>query len=156
MKIHIIAVGTKMPPWVEQGYKEYEKRLQQECQLKLIELDIGKRSKKSSPINNKLYDAKLILKAIPKNSHVVALDVKGKQHSTESLSSRLEHWLHQGKDVALIVGGADGLDESIIKLAHEKWSLSALTFPHPLVRVILAEQLYRAWSFANNHPYHRE
>ena len=156
MKIYLIAVGKKMPSWVEEGYKEYEKRLNQDCQLVLVELDTGKRSKKSSPASNKLEDAKSITKAIPKNCHIVVLDVKGKQHSTESLAGRLESWLQMGKDVALIVGGADGLDESIISLANEKWSLSALTFPHPLVRVIIAEQLYRAWSFANNHPYHRE
>lgn len=156
MKIFLIAVGKRMPAWVEAGYKEYEKRLQQDCQLELIELDTGKRSKKSHSIINKLEDAKLISKAIPKNCHVVVLDVKGKQHSTEGVAERMEYWLQMGKDVSLIVGGADGLDDSIIKLADEKWSLSSLTFPHPLVRVIIAEQLYRAWSFSKNHPYHRE
>ena len=156
MNIHLIAVGKKMPGWVVAGYKEYDRRLNQDCKLILTELDIGKRSKKSASSNNKLEDAKLIQKAIPKNTHIVALDVKGKQHSTESLANRLEHWLQMGKDVSLIIGGADGLDQSILELANEKWSLSQLTFPHPLVRVIVAEQLYRAWSFVNNHPYHRE
>lgn len=156
MKIYLITIGKKMPSWVEEGYKEYEKRLNQDCQLILVELDAGKRSKKTSSTANKQEDAKLISKAIPKNCHVVVLDVKGKQYTTEKFAGRLENWLQLGKDVALIIGGADGLDESIVKLANEKWSLSTLTFPHPMVRVIVAEQIYRAWSYANNHPYHRE
>lgn len=145
-----------MPTWVTEGYKEYAKRLNQDCQLILLEIDSGRRSKKQTAAENLQEDAKLILKAIPKGSHVVVLDVKGKQFSTETLANRMEHWLQTGKDVTMVIGGADGIDESILQLADEKWSLSLLTFPHPLARVIVAEQLYRAWSYINNHPYHRE
>lgn len=96
-----------------------------------------------------------MLAAIPKGARVVALDVKGKPWSTEGLSSNMEEWMQDGRDVALLVGGPDGLDPRCLQQAQQRWSLSPLTFPHPLVRVIIAEQLYRAHSIIKNHPYHR-
>ncbi len=155
MKITLIAVGKKMPAWITQGYQQYAKRLSQDCVLELIEVDSGKRSNKSSALVTKAEDAKNISKAIPKNTYIIALDEKGRQYSTKALSSKLDGWLLLGKDLAIIIGGADGLETSILNLANEKWSLSELTLPHPLVRVLVAEQLYRAWSLLNNHPYHR-
>ena len=155
MKIHLLSVGNKMPAWVNDGYSEYAKRMPRECQLQLIELPPAIRSK-NQPVQRAIEDeGQRILKAIPKNSYVVALDVKGKQHSTESLSTTLDNWLNIGSDITLIIGGADGLSDECLKKSDSKWSLSDLTFPHPLVRVVLAEQLYRAWSLLNNHPYHR-
>ena len=155
MKIHLLSVGNKMPAWVNDGYSEYAKRMPRECQLQLIELPPAIRSK-NQPVQRAIEDeGQRILKAIPKNSYVVALDVKGKQHSTESLSTTLDNWLNIGSDITLIIGGADGLSNECLQKSNSKWSLSNLTFPHPLVRVVLAEQLYRAWSLLNNHPYHR-
>jgi 23S rRNA (pseudouridine1915-N3)-methyltransferase len=155
MLINFVCVGSKMPAWVNQGYEEYAKRLNKDIRIKLIEVVASKRAKTISVEKLKAEEAGRILKVIPKGAYVVALDVKGKQWSTEDLSVQLERWLHLGQDVNLIVGGPDGLDAEILKLANEKWSLSNLTFPHPIVRVVVSEQIYRAWSLLNNHPYHR-
>ena len=155
MQIQIITIGNKMPDWVNQGFNEFAKRMPRECQLKLVELPPAQRSKTTN-LDKALEDeGKRLLKAVGKNSDIVVLDVKGKQHSTESLSAELDNWLASGNDIALLIGGADGLSQECLIAAKSKWSLSKLTFPHPLVRVILAEQLYRAWSLLNNHPYHR-
>lgn len=156
MKMHVLAVGKKMPTWINSGYQEYAKRLNQDCVLDLIEIDTGKRSKKSSVSNNQLDDAKNIEKALPKNTYLIALDEQGKEYSTRQLANKLENWMLLGKDISFIIGGADGLHADILNRADEKWSLSKLTLPHPMVRIVLAEQLYRSWSLLNNHPYHRE
>ena len=155
MRIHLLAVGQKMPAWVEQGYEAYAHRMPAEAKLELKEIAAGKRGK-NADIKRILDDEAQRLKAaIPKSSYVVVLDVKGKAYSTEQLAKRMDDWMHIGRDICLLVGGPEGLSEKCRVLADEKWSLSALTFPHPLVRVILAEQLYRAWSVLRNHPYHR-
>ena len=155
MRIHLIAVGQKMPAWVEHGYKEYAQRLPAEARLELKEIAPGKRGK-NADIKRILQDeGQRIQAAIPKNSRIVALDVKGKAWSTEQLAGRLGDWMQSGQDIALLVGGPEGLHEDCIARADERWSLSPLTFPHPLVRVITAEQLYRAWTVLRNHPYHR-
>ena len=155
MQIQIITIGNKMPDWVNQGFNEFAKRMPRECQLKLVELPPAQRSKTTN-LDKALEDeGKRLLKAVGKNSDIVVLDVKGKQHSTVSLSAELDNWLAGGNDIALLIGGADGLSQECLSAAKSKWSLSKLTFPHPLARVILAEQLYRAWSLLNNHPYHR-
>ena len=156
MLINLICVGNKMPGWVNEGYQEYAKRLNRDVRIKLVELELAKRSKTSSAENLKASEAKKILQAIPKATQVVVLDVNGSQWSTEKLSQRLTHWLQSGKDVSLIIGGPDGLEQSLVQAADERWSLSKLTFPHPLVRIVIAEQIYRAWSLLNNHPYHRQ
>ena len=156
MLINLICVGNKMPGWVNEGYQEYAKRLNRDVRIKLVELELAKRSKTSSVENLKASEAKKILQAIPKANQVVVLDVNGSQWSTEKLSQRLTHWLQSGKDVSLIIGGPDGLEQSLVQAADERWSLSKLTFPHPLVRIVIAEQIYRAWSLLNNHPYHRQ
>ncbi len=156
MNICLIAVGTKMPTWVQNGFSEYAKRLPHECSLKLIEIEASKRQKNSSVQDLKKREAEKILAAIPSQSLIIALDVKGQNWSTEQLSQHLKNWMHEYKHVALLIGGPDGLDESCLSRAHCKWSLSALTFPHPLVRIIIAEQIYRAHSLMINHPYHRE
>ena len=155
MKIHLLAVGTKMPDWVNKGYAEYAQRLPAKCSLHLKEIPAEKRSKNSNTIAIMEKEAEKLKTAIPNNCRVVALDVKGQAWSTEKLATRLQDWMMGGQDVALLVGGPDGLTADILALAQEKWSLSTLTFPHPLVRVVLAEQLYRAYTITENHPYHR-
>jgi 23S rRNA (pseudouridine1915-N3)-methyltransferase len=155
MKINLLAVGQKMPSWVELGYKEYAHRMPAEAKLELKEIVPGKRGK-NADIKRIIQDeGQRIQAAIPKNNRIVVLDVKGKAWSTEQLAERMDSWMQSGQDISLLVGGPEGLSAEIRQQADEHWSLSALTFPHPLVRVILAEQLYRAWSVLRNHPYHR-
>jgi 23S rRNA (pseudouridine1915-N3)-methyltransferase len=155
MQIALIAVGTKMPSWVQDGYAEYAKRMPAECRLQLVEIPAPARSKSSDLKRAIREEGERMLKAIPRGAWVVALDVRGQMHTTESLSQALQKHLGQGRDLALLVGGADGLSSDCLQRADESWSLSRLTFPHPLVRVLLAEQLYRAYSLSKNHPYHR-
>ena len=155
MRIHLIAVGTRMPAWVTEAYQEYAKRLPRECSLQLVEIPLSKRRKSQTPARAADDEGQQILAALPRDCTVVAMDVLGKGWSTEALTVRLQDWLGSGRDVALLVGGPDGLSADCLARADLKWSLSALTYPHPLVRVILAEQLYRAWTINAGHPYHR-
>jgi len=155
MQIHLIAVGTRMPGWVSDGYSEYARRLPRECSLNLTEIPLARRSK-SQPVSRAIEDeGKRMQAAIGANQRVIALDVKGRAWSTEQLAEQLNDWMQGGCDVSLLVGGPDGLAENCLQAAGQCWSLSPLTLPHPLVRVILAEQLYRAWSLNAGHPYHR-
>lgn len=160
MNIYLIAVGTKMPAWVNQGFTEYAKRLQHDCKLILREVPAAKRDKQTThsaaQIERLLEKERLAInKALPKNVYQVALEVNGTAHTTEKLADKLNSWMHQGQDVALLVGGPEGLPPALSQAANETWSLSSLTLPHPLVRVMLAEALYRAWTYKNGHPYHR-
>ncbi len=155
MHIRLIAVGTKMPAWVAQGVDEYHKRLPSEMKIAVKEIPLGKRGK-GADIQRAINDeGKQQLAAIGRGDTVVALDVKGKPWSTETLASELQGWQLQGNNISLLVGGPDGLSADCLARADRRWSLSALTLPHPLVRILLAEQLYRAWTINNNHPYHR-
>ena len=156
MKIELIAVGTRAPDWVTAGFAEYQKRMPRECELTLNEVSVAKRKSNTSVAQLKEMEGAQMLDRIKPRSHVVALDVKGKGWSTEQLADKLKRWMSEAPSVSLLVGGPDGLSEGCMARADESWSLSALTFPHFLVRVILAEQLYRAVSIINNHPYHRE
>ena len=155
MKLRMLAVGTKMPAWIEQGYQEYAKRLPHDCALELVELAPGHRAKNTSKEKAMQQEAEALRKAIRPQDYVVALDVKGKPWSTEQLADNLSNWRMQGGDVALLIGGPDGMTADILALAQQRWSLSNLTLPHPLVRVLMAEQLYRAWSILQGHPYHK-
>ncbi len=156
MHIHLIAVGQKMPDWVKTGYDEYAKRLPQNFNLKLVEISPGHRSKSSDPKRAIEEESVKVLNAIPTGAHVIALDERGKQWTTLKLADQMRDWMRDGRDVALLVGGPDGLSKQCKQRAEQLWSLSHLTLPHPLVRVFLAEQLYRAWSVTQGHPYHRE
>jgi len=156
MHIHILAVGQKMPAWVSHGYDEFIKRLPKEFTPLLKEIPPGRRSKSSDPKRAIEEESERILQALPKDCLVVALDERGKSWSTRQLAEKMADWTGSGRDVALIVGGADGLSQAVKQRADMKWSLSALTLPHALVRVVLAEQLYRAWTIMTNHPYHRD
>lgn len=156
MKIQLVAIGKGVPVWVEQGYQTYAKRLSHShCNLELIELPSPKRSKTTSVAQLMTKEAKSISDTVPDNAHVVALSIDGRGYSTAALSQRFTQWQLSGKPIYLIIGGPDGLAPSCLDRADEAWSLSPLTLPHPLVRIVVAEQLYRAWSMLQNHPYHR-
>ncbi|MEH6558957.1 MAG: 23S rRNA (pseudouridine(1915)-N(3))-methyltransferase RlmH [Oceanicoccus sp.] len=155
MHIRLLAVGTKMPKWVEQGVDEYCKRLPPELKLEVKEIALGKRGKGADIRRAIASEGQQMLAAIGARDRVVALDVQGKPWSTEQLASNLRDWQLGGDNISLLVGGPDGLAEDCLKRSDQRWSLSALTLPHPLVRIVLAEQLYRAWTINNNHPYHR-
>lgn len=144
-----------MPSWVSQGYQEYAKRLPKELQPKLIELPLATRSKTTNVEKIKSQEGRQICETLSKGERLIALDVLGKPISTEQLANKLEQWQMQGDDISITIGGPDGLSPQCKQRASELWSLSACTLPHPLVRVVLIEQLYRAWTITQNHPYHK-
>lgn len=144
-----------MPRWVTQGVDEYVRRLPPECRLTLYEIPLGRRGK-GADVQRALHtEGQRMLSAVPSGAWVVALDERGRQWSSKELSGQFADWLQQGRDVVLLVGGPDGLAPACRERADQSWSLSRLTLPHALVRVLVAEQLYRAWSILANHPYHR-
>ncbi|WP_271273188.1 23S rRNA (pseudouridine(1915)-N(3))-methyltransferase RlmH [Aliamphritea hakodatensis] len=155
MKIRLIAVGTKMPKWVTEGCQEYLKRLPAEFAMEIIEIQSGHRGKGADIARAKRQEGEAMLAAIGKGDRVVALEVGGKNWSTEQLAEQAEDWQMSGQNVSLLVGGPDGLAPECLAQADQKWSLSGLTLPHPLVRILLAEQIYRAWSIIQGHPYHK-
>ncbi|MCY0964246.1 23S rRNA (pseudouridine(1915)-N(3))-methyltransferase RlmH [Parathalassolituus penaei] len=155
MKLRLLAVGNKMPAWVTEGYQEYARRMPADCALELVEISPGHRSKSSSKEKAMQQEAEALLRAIRPQDHLIALDVLGKPWSTEQLSEQLGQWRMAGGDVALIIGGPDGISPELLAKAKQRWSLSNLTLPHPLVRVVVAEQLYRAWTLLQGHPYHK-
>lgn len=155
MQIHIIAVGDRMPEWVETGYREYAKRLPHECRLVLHEIPAGRRTKGADLRRVIEQEGARQLEAIPSRARVVALDRAGKQLDTEMLAEKLKGQLATGEHLALLVGGPEGLAPACLARAKERWALSKLTLAHPVVRVVLGEQLYRAWSIIQNLPYHR-
>jgi 23S rRNA (pseudouridine1915-N3)-methyltransferase len=155
MRIYLIAVGERMPAWVTAGFEEYRKRLGPECMLQLVEIPPEKRGSNQNTLRILQKEADRIMAAVPRDCHIVALERQGKSWSTENLADKLRQWLQGGRDIALLIGGPEGLADEIRQRADELWSLSALTFPHPLVRVMVAEQVYRAYSILKNHPYHK-
>lgn len=155
MKLRLLAIGQKMPSWVTTGYQEYAKRLPNDCRLELIEIAPGHRAKNSSIEKAMQQEAEALKKVIKASDHLVALDVKGKPWSTPELSHQLDDWRMRGSDVALVIGGPDGIHPTLLAQARQRWSLSPLTLPHPLVRVLVSEQLYRAWTILQGHPYHK-
>ena len=155
MRIRLIAVGQKMPAWVTQGYQEYARRISDDCQLNLHELPLQKRGKNSAVEQIIAKESAMILDAVKPGELLVALDVQGRAVNTPQLAELLADWQMSGRHVAMVIGGPDGLDQQLLQQADVKLSLSRLTLPHPLVRVLLAEQLYRAWSLNRGHPYHR-
>ena len=155
MRIRIIAVGTKMPDWVEQGYAEYAKRMPRDCLVEMVELPLAQRSKNSDIAKAMEKEGEAMQAVIGKGEQVIALDVKGKPWSTEQLAENLAAWKMSGSNFCLLIGGPDGLAPECLALASAKWSLSPLTLPHPLVRILVIEQLYRACTILQNHPYHK-
>ena len=155
MKIILLAVGTKMPSWVTEAFTDYQKRFPPEMKLVLEEIPPVKRNGKNSDNKAKEQEAKLILEALPKKAYIVALDERGKQYTSLEMGDKVGKWQNLGMDVVLIVGGPNGLTDEVRNKANELWSLSKLTLPHPLVRVFLAETIYRGYSIFANVPYHR-
>ncbi|MCW4453741.1 23S rRNA (pseudouridine(1915)-N(3))-methyltransferase RlmH [Flavobacterium sp. MXW15] len=155
MKARLIATGERAPSWVAQGFAEYQKRLSHWLPLELVEIEPGLRGKGRDPRRAIEDEGRRVLAALPKNGYVVALDVPGRQLSSEQLAQRLEHWRAQGRDLAFLIGGPEGHAPEVSAAADEKWSIGPLTLPHMLVRLVVAEQLYRAAAMLANHPYHR-
>lgn len=158
MKLRILSVGHKMPAWVQTGVDEYAKRIQPMMSTEIVEIPPAKRTKNPSPAEiekYKIQEGQAILSARLPKEKLWVLEVKGKMISTEHLADRLQTAMTDGTDIALVIGGADGVSADVLTQADFKWSLSDLTLPHPLVRVVLIEQLYRAMNIINNHPYHR-
>lgn len=155
MKARLVAVGEKAPGWVAEGFAEYQKRLSHWLPLELAEVAPGLRGKGRDAARAMADEGGRVLAALPRGAWVVALDGRGRAHSSEQLAQRLEVWRQQGRDLAFLIGGPEGHAPEVMAAAHESWSLGPLTLPHMLVRLVLAEQLYRAASLLANHPYHR-
>jgi 23S rRNA (pseudouridine1915-N3)-methyltransferase len=147
MRVSILAVGHKMPSWIEEGFREYTRRMPPEIRVELIEVKPGR---------DKAAEGEKLLDAAPPGATLLALDERGKAVSTQGLSVMLSEWMRDASYPAFVIGGADGLSDAVKQRAAKLVSLSTLTLPHQLVRVLLAEQLYRAWSILARHPYHRE
>ncbi|MDF2867887.1 MAG: hypothetical protein K0S11_1357 [Gammaproteobacteria bacterium] len=156
MRINLITIGKRMPNWINEGYQEYAKRLPHDYRLELIELELNKRNKNADLKRIIEREGEQMLQAIPAGDYVMALDVLGKQWQTPQLAAFLQQKHEMSQNISLLIGGPEGLAPKCLTRANLKWSLSELTFPHPLVRVLIAEQLYRAWSIIQKHPYHRE
>ena len=155
MKARLVAVGERAPGWVAEGFAEYRKRLSHWLPLDLVEIEPGLRGKGRDTARAIADEGARVLAALPRGALVVALDGRGKPWSSEDLARRLEHWRAQGRDLAFLVGGPEGHAPDVLARAEETWSLGPLTLPHMLVRLVLAEQLYRAAALLANHPYHR-
>ena len=155
MKARLIAVGERAPDWVAAGYADYAKRLSHWLPIELVEIAPGLRGKHRDAARATADEGSRVIAALPKSAHVVALDGGGKMYSSEQLAQRMEHWRQQGRDLAFLIGGPEGHAPDVIASAHETWSLGPLTLPHMIVRLVVAEQLYRAMSLLTNHPYHR-
>lgn len=156
MRVSVIAVGTKMPGWVTAGINEYGRRLPRELKLNWREIPLARRGRDTPADQLCAAEGEQIMKALPDGDRVIALDVRGKRLSTERFAEELERWRMSGDNYSFVIGGPDGLSPACLARADQRWSLSDLTLPHPLVRVLLAEQLYRAWTITANHPYHRQ
>ncbi len=158
MKFHVVAVGHRMPAWIKAGFEEYARRMPRDARLVLTEIKPESRGAAAAPAVERMLRAehKRILAALPTGCHKVVLDERGKSFSTRQLADSIARWREAGRDVAFVIGGADGTSGALKQEAGMLWSLSPLTLPHALVRVVLAEQLYRAMSILNRHPYHRE
>lgn len=155
LRLSLLTASNRQPEWVDAATGDYAKRLRGRCSLDVSTVPLARRTA-STPVERAVAEeGERLLAAIPPGAHVVALLEKGKPWSTSELASKLEGWMQRGAPVAFLVGGPDGLAPACVQRANERWSLSSLTLPHGLVRVIVAEALYRAWSVLEGHPYHR-
>lgn len=144
-----------MPRWVEEGYQEYAKRMPADLPLDLVEIPLSTRGKNADVARLMRREGEQMLAATQPGDRIVTLEVTGKNWSTEQLAEQLERWRLEARNVNLMVGGPEGLADDVAARSEQRWSLSALTLPHPLVRILLAEQIYRAWTILNRHPYHK-
>jgi 23S rRNA (pseudouridine1915-N3)-methyltransferase len=156
VRVTILSVGHKMPAWIQEGFHEYVRRMPAEVRVELVELKPEERGAGKSADKAKAAEGERILAAVPSGATLLALDEKGRSVSTQGLSVMLSEWMRDAVQPVFVIGGADGLSPAVKERADKLVSLSALTLPHHLVRVVLAEQLYRAWSILARHPYHRE
>lgn len=155
MQLLVAAVGQRMPRWVNEAWTEYARRMPPGISMALREIPLGKRGKNADIQRLKMLESQALYAAMPNRARIIALDIGGRAWSTQELAANFEQWLAEGRDVGFMLGGPDGIAGEIVQQADNRWSLGPLTLPHPLVRVILAEQLYRAWTITRNHPYHR-
>lgn len=155
MRFLLLAVGTKMPAWVTTGFQEYQKRMPPHLKLELQEIEPVRRVSKGATDKAKEIEAKAILAALPKRAYIIALDEHGKQFTSMELATKVHDFQQMGSDVVIIIGGPEGLTPEILSKANETISLSKLTMPHPMVRIVIAEALYRAYSIDAGLPYHR-
>jgi 23S rRNA (pseudouridine1915-N3)-methyltransferase len=156
LRLSLVTASNRQPDWVDAGAADYAKRLRGRCTLELKTVPLARRTD-STPIDRTIAEeGERLLAAVPAAAHVVALCEGGKPWSTKELAAKLEGWMQLGAPVALLVGGPDGLSPACVARANERWSLSNLTLPHGLVKIVVAEALYRAWSVIEGHPYHRE
>lgn len=156
MRLQLIAVGTRQPSWINEGVEEFTRRMPRECPLGVTEVPAARRSSSAPAARAMETEAGKILKATADSSMVVALHRKGTSWSTRDLANELNRWRLEYNQVAMIIGGPDGLAPDCLKRADLHWSLSRLTLPHGLVRIVVAEQIYRAWTIIQGHPYHRK
>lgn len=156
MRVRVIAVGSRMPKWVREAYEDYITRLGSALKISLVEIEPGARGAGRPPQKAIESEAQKLLAAVRKDEYVVALDERGTGMTTRELAAWLKNRMQEGRDLAFLIGGPDGFAPEVLGRSDLKWSLSPLTFPHALVRVVLAEQLYRAHSVLVNHPYHRD
>lgn len=155
MRIRLVSVASRMPRWVEDGYQEYAKRLPADISLDLVEIPLATRGKNADIARLMRREGEQMLAAVQPGDRIVTLEVTGRPWSTEQLANELERWRLEARNVNLMVGGPEGLAEQVAAKSDQRWSLSPLTLPHPLVRILLAEQIYRAWTILNRHPYHK-
>ncbi|HZX80342.1 MAG TPA: 23S rRNA (pseudouridine(1915)-N(3))-methyltransferase RlmH [Lysobacter sp.] len=155
MKARLIAVGERAPGWVADGFAEYRKRLSHWLPFDLVEVEPGLRGKGRDAARAQSDEGARVIASIPRNAWVVTLDGRGRGYTSEQLAQRLEHWRGQGRDLAFLIGGPEGHSPDVLQRADESWALGPLTLPHMLVRLVMAEQLYRAAALLANHPYHR-
>jgi 23S rRNA (pseudouridine1915-N3)-methyltransferase len=156
MRIEVISASARQPDWVRSGFDAYAKRLRGSCSLALTEVALARRNKSTAPARGLDEEGRRMLAAVPKGARIVALDESGRGFNTRELARHLERWMAAGQPVALLIGGPDGLAPKCLDRAAEQWSLSPLTLPHGLARVVVAEAIYRAWTLLEGHPYHRE
>ena len=155
MRAKLIAVGERMPGWVAEGVAEYAKRLSRDLPLELVEIKPGARGKGRDDARAMVDEGAALLAALPRDAYVIALDGRGAAWSSEQLAEQLSKWRMAGRDLAFLIGGPDGHSRDVLQRADQRWSLGPMTLPHMLVRLVVAEQLYRAVTILNGHPYHR-
>jgi len=155
MRVQIIAMGDRMPDWVQQGYNEYIKRIGAGLDIDLHEISPEKRGKSSDVQRIMQKEAERMRQSIPKGNYIVALDKQGRSWSTEDLADKIAAWQQDATNISILIGGPEGMTRELLTQADARVSISAMTFPHPVVRIILAEQLYRAYSILSHHPYHK-